>query len=168
MKTILCSLLFLTFCVIAKAQDFSKVSLNTVWYQSDSKIEQIYPVTTNGSQMNGLFKKKVKLVFNGGTSDVKVKEIILYAYANPTYMQSPNNFGIIPLTSESGNRTYLWITVSAAKSKTNEGFIPIKYEKVAENVFKVYPEQQLEPGEYGFVNSIGGMPSIIYGFTIVK
>lgn len=168
MKRFLISFILIMSCLFAEAQDLSKVTMNTVWYQADSLIEQIYPVTTNGTQMNGAFKKKVQLVYNGETSNVKVKDITLYAYANAAYMQSPNNFGIIPLVSKSGTRTYQWMSASALKAKTNENMIAVTYEKVGDNVFKVKPASELAPGEYGFVNNVSGMPSIIYGFTIVE
>lgn len=168
MKRLFFSFLLIITCLFAKAQDLSKVTINTVWYQADSLIEQIYPITTNGTQMNGAFKKKVQLVFNGESSDVKVKDITLYAYANAAYMQSPNNFAIIPLVSKSGSRTYQWMSASALKAKTNENLISVKYEKVGDNIFMVKPAVKLQPGEYGFVNNSSGMPSIIYGFTIVE
>lgn len=156
------------FCAIANAQDFSKVNVNTVWYQNGSSLEQIYPVNTTGSEMKGTFKKKMKLVYNGSSSDAKMKEAVLYAYANPKFMQSPTNFSIIPLVAESDKRTYQWLSASITKAKTNEGVISVAYEKVAENVFKVTPKEKLTPGEYGFVYNIAGMPAVIFGFTIVE
>lgn len=156
----------LAFCLTAKSQDLSKVTPNTVWFQTDSVFEQIYPVTTAGSEMKGTFKKKMKLVYNGATSNVQVKDIILYVYANPTYLQSPANFAIIPLVSEGNKRTYQWMSASMARAKTNECTIPVEYEKVADNVFKVMPKSKLPDGEYGFVQNSVGMPATIFGFTI--
>lgn len=165
----LLSFLFLFVCCnTVKSQDLSKVTINTVWYQADSVFSQIYPTTSVGTEMNGVFKKKMKMVYNGASSDVKVKEITLYAYANAAYMQSPTNFGIIPLTQESDKRTYLWLSASAFKAKTNDDVISVKYEKVSENIFKVMPERKLLPGEYGFLMKVAGIPTIIYGFTIVE
>lgn len=162
------TMVVLASCMIANAQDFSKVLVNTVWYQDGSNIEQIYPTNTMGQEIKGAFKKKIKLVYNGSSSDVKIKEAILYAYANPSYLQSPTNFSIIPLVVESERRTYMWLSASFSKAKTNEDVIPVAYEKVAENVYKVTPKEKLAPGEYGFVNNTAGMPSIIFGFTIVE
>lgn len=166
MKKSLALLMVLIFCLAAKSQDLSKVTLNTVWYQADSVFEQIYPVTTTGSEMKGAFKKKMKIVYNGATSNVKVKDIILYVYANPTYLQSPANFAIIPLVSEDDKRTYQWMSASMVKAKTNEGTIPVDYVKVADNVFRVTPKSKLASGEYGFTLSTAGMPATIFGFTI--
>lgn len=168
MNKFITSIIAFAFCMVANAQDFSKVLVNTVWYQNGSNLEQIYPVNTTGSEMKGIFKKKMKLVYNGSSSDAKMKEAVLYAYANPTFMQSPSNFSIIPLVAESGRRTYQWLSASISKAKTNEGVIPVAYEKVAENVFKVTPKEKLTSGEYGFVYNISGMPAVIFGFTIVE
>lgn len=168
MSKVIACLFLLACCNAVKAQDMSKVTINTVWYQSDSVFAQIYPTTSVGTEMNGVFKKKMKMVYNGTSSDVKVKEITIYAYANAAYMQSPANFGIIPLTQESDKRTYLWLSASAFKAKTNDNIISVKYEKVVDNIFKVTPERKLLPGEYGFLMRVAGIPTILYGFTIVE
>lgn len=159
---------FLFYATTVGAQDFSKVTINTVWYQTDTLIKQIYPINTLGMEMKGTFKKKVKLVYKGSSANVKVKDITLYAYANTNYMQSPANFCIIPLIPEKDKRTYLWLSASMFKAKSNDDFIPITYENISENVFKISPKVKLAPGEYGFIYNISGMPTTIFDFTIIE
>ena len=57
MNKFITSIVAFAFCMIANAQDFSKVLVNTVWYQNGSNLEQIYPVNTTGSEMKGTFKQ---------------------------------------------------------------------------------------------------------------
>lgn len=74
-------------------------------------------------------------------------------------IQTPNEFSLVKLMEKKGKREARVGSVNIAGAKTgvmDKDQIPFTYEQLAPYVFKVTPQNDLQPGQYGFVFAVGG------------
>lgn len=74
-------------------------------------------------------------------------------------IQSPNEFSLIKLTEKKGRREARIGSFNIAGAKggvMDKDQIPFTYEQIVPGVYKVQPEVDLGPGQYGFIFAAGG------------
>lgn len=74
-------------------------------------------------------------------------------------IQTPNEFSLVRLMEKKGKREARIGSMNIAGAKAgvmDKDQIAFDYEQIAPSVFKVMPQSDLEPGQYGFVFAVGG------------
>lgn len=74
-------------------------------------------------------------------------------------IQSPNEFSLIALAKKRDRREARVGSLNIAGSKTgvmDQDQIPFSYEQIAQGVFRITPDADLAPGEYGFLFALAG------------
>lgn len=72
---------------------------------------------------------------------------------------SPNEFSLVELKSKKNRREARIGSLNIAGAKAgvmDKDQIAFSYEQIAQGVYKMQPDQDLEPGEYGFIYAVGG------------
>lgn len=74
-------------------------------------------------------------------------------------IQSPNEFSLIDLVEKKGRREARVGSLNIAGAKTgvlDKDQVPFSYEQISQYVYKITPDANLEPGEYGFLFALVG------------
>lgn len=82
---------------------------------------------------------------------------------------SPSEFSLVRFEQKKDHREAALGSYSISGAKTgveDKARVEFKYDEVAPGVFRVVPNDQLEPGQYGFVGSTGAGTTMAYGARI--
>lgn len=74
-------------------------------------------------------------------------------------VQSPNEFSLVELKKKDGRREARIGSLNIAGAKAgvmDKDQIPFTYDQISPGVYKVQPQSDLKPGEYGFIFATGG------------
>lgn len=123
----------------------------------------------------GIATASVKAVIPGGTAKRQAPRPrpVFYVFFDPpgpsqsavfstgfgNTIQSPNEFSLIDLDEKKGRREARVGSLNLAGAKTgvmDQDQIPFAYEQVSTFVYKITPERDLKPGEYGFLFALVG------------
>lgn len=123
----------------------------------------------------GIATASVKAVIPGGTAKRQAPRSrpVFYVFFDPpgpsqsavfstgfgNTIQSPNEFSLIDLDEKKGRREARVGSLNLAGAKTgvmDQDQIPFAYEQVSTYVYKITPERDLKPGEYGFLFALVG------------
>ncbi len=123
----------------------------------------------------GIASASVKAVIPGGEAKDKSKSRrpVFYVYfdaANGSEsgafstgfgasVLSPNEFSLVKLTPKNNRREARIGSLNIAGAKSgvmDKDQIAFSYEQIAQGVYKMQPDQDLAPGEYGFIYAVGG------------
>ncbi|MDE6696468.1 MAG: caspase family protein, partial [Muribaculaceae bacterium] len=148
---------------------------NVYVLNSHSQLEPVTRAITTGTKVSGKAylaalgaKLKTSVVLDG-----KYAELILPLGANYFYIHTPKSipiksWKIVPLLSGKNNtREFPYASTGAytgTYSKMEE--LPIRTEKISDEVYKVWPAETLIKGEYALIRLETGVPAEIYDFSV--
>lgn len=166
---IFCILSTLLLCVsIASAQDVYVLN-------SHSQLEPVTRAVTAGTKVSGKAflaaygaKLKTSVVIDG-----KFAELVLPLGANYFYIHTPKQIPIrswklVELKKGKKNTRELAYASTGAYSGTSTKLddIPLRTEKISDEVYKVWPAETLTKGEYALFRLEAGAPAEIYDFSV--
>ena len=98
-----------------------------------------------------------------------------WAAGSAQTVSSPSEFTLIRLMEKKGRREARVGSQNIVGAKTgvmDHDRVPFDYEMIREGVYRVYPKQPLEPGQYGFIYALtgggtgGAMTARIFDFAV--
>lgn len=160
--------LFMTICVKSEAQLVYVLNAHS----------QLEPVShsltmghkTGGNQLFMLYGSKLttSLILDGKTS-----KLVLPMGATNFYIYNPSPlpieaYKIVPLKKgkKSTRELPFMKTGVYSGSRTNIKDIEVQSEKIADNIYRIYPTKPLEQGEYALIRVDAGVPANCYDFKI--
>lgn len=168
-KRLICLFTTLIFCVVCIwAQDVYVLN-------SHSQLEPVTRATTAGTKVSGKAflaaygaKLKTSVVLDG-----KFAELILPLGANYFYIHTPKQIPIrswklAQLKTGKKNTRELAFASTGAYTGTSTKIdeLPLRTEKISDEVYKVWPAETLVKGEYALFRMESGAPAEIYDFSV--
>lgn len=151
---------------------------------AEPRMWKIDPTSSTQTKTGGIFgyaltggiaSASVKAVIPGEKAKIssKVTRPVFYVYFDTdagyssgmfstgfgAAIQTPNEFSLVRLMEKKGKREARIGSMNIAGAKAgvmDKDQIAFDYEQIAPSVFKVTPQVDLEPGQYGFVFAVGG------------
>jgi len=153
-------------------------------WSGEPQMKKIDPIASTQTKTGGMLgyalsggiaTASVKAVLPGATSQQQTPRTkpVFYVFFDPpgpsqsavfstgfgNAIQSPNEFSLIDLMEKKARREARVGSLNIAGAKTgvmDKDQIPFSYEKISENVYRIIPNAELKPGEYGFLFALVG------------
>lgn len=157
-----------------------------------SQLEALEPASTSGNKQTNLVLPAYSLIVDGKTSDLTLPCEAIYFYVTTEAGTNVKSWKLVPLKKGKGNfrllpylkskPTYQGGSTSydssTGKYKNNSNIgmeqyvslkdLPLRYEKIAVGLYKVYPTEKVKPGEYALIRMENEEPAEVYDFIVDK